>query len=104
MSGQRLVTTRKWNRPDWQQGYNRRGAAAKGHSRRDHGPATRGSGAGRGADENVLIKIPYHRLPCNGIEQEVIWMAVAVKIGCPDQLITTCNRRPGRGAGERRSR
>ena len=83
---------------------NQRDAAAKSRSRRDHAPAGRRSGAGRSAAVNVVVKIPYYRLPCNRVEQEVIWFAVAVKIGCPDQCITTCNRRPRRGAGQRRSR
>src|SRR5438067_2093894 len=98
MFGQTLVTIRKWNRQDRQQGYNYRDATAKAHSRRDHAPATRGSGPGRGAAEKVLIEIPYRRLPRTGIEQEVIWMTVAIKIGHAHHAIAGRKSRPVRGA------
>ena len=46
------------------------------------GPSSR---PGRYADVNVVVKIPYRRLPCAGVEQEVIWMAVAIKVRHPYQ-------------------
>ena len=48
----------------------------------------------RGADKNVVVKIPDHRLPRNEIGKQVIRSAIAVKVGCPNQCITTWNRRP----------
>jgi hypothetical protein len=33
----------------------------------------------RGSDVNVVVEIPYLRLPCAGVEQKVIWMTVAIK-------------------------
>ena len=49
---------------------------ANGRSRRDHAPAGRKSRSGRGGDVNVVVQIPYRRVPRIGIEQEVIWMTV----------------------------
>ena len=70
--------------------------AANGRSRRDHAPAGPGSGPERVADERVIVKIPYRCLPRAGIEQEVIWITVVVKVR------DTRNVPPGPSSGSKR--
>src|SRR5438874_3202085 len=72
-------------------------AVAMKDARRDQFPTARKSRPGRGADENVLVEIPYRRLARNGIEQEVIWMTIAIKIGHPYHSPPGRKSRPVRG-------
>src|SRR5438093_409501 len=61
-------------------------------------PAGRKSWTVRAADENVVVQIPDRCLTRAGVLKYIIRFSVAVKIGYPDQCITTCNRRCGRAA------
>src|SRR6266567_1119816 len=54
-----------------------------------HLPAHWKSGPERGADEDIVVKIPYLCLPRAGNVKEVIWMTVVVEVSC-------CRRERGR--------
>ena len=61
-------------------------SAVNDRSRRHDAPAGPQRGAVNVANENLVVKIPYHRLPRDRIVKQVIRFAVAVKIRNPTKL------------------
>ncbi len=75
--------------------------AANGRSRRSHAQPGPRRGPERVADERVIVKIPYRRPPRIGIEQEVIWMTVEIKVRHTRYTQAGPRRGPERVADER---
>src|SRR6266478_9259541 len=63
-------------------------------------PAGRKCRAEHAANKNVVIQIPDRRLTRAGIVKEIVWLPVAVKVGCTYQGPATGHSRPEDAANE----
>src|SRR5438128_239463 len=77
---------------------------ANGCSLPDQTPTSRNSWAVRGADKNVIVEIPYRCLTGAGSVEQVVRVAVPVKIGCSHRRPARWNGRPKSAAEECSSR
>src|SRR4030095_11523465 len=76
----RPIATRR-KRRDWAGTVN----DSKVRSRPDQAPACWKSGSKRGTNENVIVQIPDRCLTRARIIKHIVWLAVAIKIGCSYQ-------------------
>ena len=70
-------------------------------SRPDQAPAGRKSGAERTTNKHVVVQIPDRRLTRRGIVKEIVWLPVAVKVGCTYQGPATGQTRRKSSADKR---
>ena len=69
--------------------------------RTSQSPTSRKSGAKRAADQNVVIQIPDRCLPCAGITEHPVRVAVAVKVSYCSRTCRDARRRSGSGRRRR---